>query len=361
MWWHTGRCIDSLQGPFYAPSVIEETPNSKRGRSFKFLRPLPTNPNGKSPRTPRHEIGEPAPCPSLQKSARCQLEEAEGAEKLLAFKRACVNRYHNMARAWRMLLDPDCVGRISYVPFHRSAKIMGFHNVQQLWSAIDADRSGFMTLDEWDSRTFRHLVELRDICYREYGGIEHAFMHGMDRTGSRTVTLAEMARFCKTFGFTGEPTLLFAALDLQRDGYLTVDDLDILDSCVGERFGERKCRFVVTPPTGNTSDSLRAAPRGPRLTHVIDHETFARMAGWQAMEKAEKAFKKQLGDVSLPAPSPNSARSKLSGDNVANSPRQLSKDIGGNSPKASPRKPQGLKVEVKLPTLISNDVQLALE
>lgn len=163
-----------------------------------------------------------------------------------------------------MLLDPECVGRISFVPFHKAARSMGFGDTRFLWSAIDVDRSGFITLDEWDTRTFRHLAEFRDICFREYGGVEHAFVHGMDHTGSRTVTLPELQRFCDEVHFSGDVKTLMLALDVKMTGFITEDELAILHACMGEKFGKPKLRKAGVKLAANAL-SPRAGERAPDL------------------------------------------------------------------------------------------------
>lgn len=191
-----------------------------------------------------------------QQGRRRQQSQDRSEEYLQAFKNACSNKYRNLSRAWQLLLDPDRVGRISFVPFHKAARIMGFFEVQQLWSALDSDRSGFITLDEWCSRTYQHLVEFRTICHREYGGVEHAFNHGMDRTGSRTVTYEELSRFCDDMDYSGSVRVLFNALDLKMDGYLTLDEMPFVDACVGERCMKPKGGLLpnpsVSPRLGST-------------------------------------------------------------------------------------------------------------
>jgi len=282
MWWHTGKCLNVLGGTF-RPSQIKEVPAGEYGRSWRFIRQSPV----KSTRlAPVNDESLQSLCPrpgdaSLQTTRR----DGENHKSLEAFKVACKNRYRNLSRAWQLLLDPEFVGRISFVPFHRAARIMGFHDARLLWSAIDTDQSGFITLDEWDTRTFRHLAEFRDICFREYGGIEHAFVHGMDHTGSRTVTLPELKRFCDDTHFSGDVKMLMAALDLKMDGYISEDELPILLSINGERYGRPKIRMAgerIEQVQGRTPRLAGLEPLEPRarvslmLSPRIDASPFGR-------------------------------------------------------------------------------------
>lgn len=155
---------------------------------------------------------------------------------LAAFKAACLRHFRNLVRAWRLLLDPHGVGRVAFVPFSAAARSMGFKDVVTLWSAIDHQRTGFMTLENWEPVAYRNLIEFREICFREFGALETAFTYGMDADGSAICTREEMIDFCRNFNFTGDPEVLFNALDENRGGYLTVDELEFLERWEGLRF-----------------------------------------------------------------------------------------------------------------------------
>jgi len=149
---------------------------------------------------------------------------------------ACVRRYTTLCRAWRLLLDPKGNGRVSFTAFCVAARSIGFGDVRKMWAALDLNESGFLSMDEWDPAVFRCLSEFRDICRYHYGSLQTAFSLGLDRTGSKTVTIAELLKFCEEKDFTGDPQVLFRALDVDMRGCLVADNLEFLSSWQGERF-----------------------------------------------------------------------------------------------------------------------------
>lgn len=153
-----------------------------------------------------------------------------------SFKEACSRKYSNLCRAWRLLLDPGGVGRVSFAAFCVAARALGFSDVRGLWSAMDGNGSGFITLDEWDPVAFFALMEFRDICRARYGGLDTAFKLGMDSHGAARATPADLYNFCQSVGFTGDPQVLFRALDLEQRGFITAGELDFLSRWEGERF-----------------------------------------------------------------------------------------------------------------------------
>mmetsp|Transcript_25875 Transcript_25875/g.59709 ORF Transcript_25875/g.59709 Transcript_25875/m.59709 type:complete len:444 (+) Transcript_25875:113-1444(+) len=160
-----------------------------------------------------------------------------------AFVQTCKEKYSSLVRAWRVLVDPDGVGRVSYVGFCKAARSIGFSEVDRLWSIVDSSHSGFITLDEWDPVSFRHLYEFRVICLREFGSMSLAFRYGMDRTKSGTCTMKELEAFCLEQSFSGDVKMLFKALDVNLKRFITSDELDFMQRWQGEKFSHKNRTF----------------------------------------------------------------------------------------------------------------------
>lgn len=153
-----------------------------------------------------------------------------------AFREACVRKYGSPFRAWRLLLDPKGLGRVPFASFCSSARTMGFSDVRRLWSALDFNESGFITLDEWDHVALVNLCNFKRLCCYNYGGLDTAFKLGMDRSRSNTVTFAEFKSFCAVIEFVGDVEVLFQSFDKDQHGFFTADDLEFLQRWEGERF-----------------------------------------------------------------------------------------------------------------------------
>ncbi|CAE7477082.1 unnamed protein product [Symbiodinium sp. CCMP2456] len=160
----------------------------------------------------------------------------DGARYTQRFKDCCRRKYGKLVVAWRILLDPGGNGRVSFVPFCNAARAMGFVNVSTLWRHLDVKCTGFLTLDSWDPHSYRVLMEFREICRSEFGGVVEAFKFGMNRTGSGACYKKEFEQFLKNFEFSGDYQMLWDALDKDRGGFITVDELFFLARWQGERF-----------------------------------------------------------------------------------------------------------------------------
>jgi hypothetical protein len=170
----------------------------------------------------------------------CEKRDLQYADK---FQDLCKRKYGSLMLAWRWLLDKEGIGRVPFPIFCESAKSIGFREPRRLWCVLNKRQSSFLTLDEWDPVSFRNMYEFRCVCLTQFGTMETAFLFGMDKTGSRTVTSAELERFCDDFDFSGDVKKLFEALDYHRHGFLTLDECEILAKWEGERFGLRERHF----------------------------------------------------------------------------------------------------------------------
>lgn len=176
---------------------------------------------------------------------------------LQTFKAACVRRDRNLCRTWRLHLDPEGVGKVSYPKFVRFAQTMSTTDVKELWSALGLQLAEYMTLRSWDPASFKCLMELREICRKQHGSLEAALKADMDKTGSHTVTYQELAQFCRDRDFNCNPVALFESLDLEHKGYVAFGDFHILATLDGTTMTwlaqpPRKSglRGVISPPLG---------------------------------------------------------------------------------------------------------------
>mmetsp|Transcript_95286 Transcript_95286/g.149994 ORF Transcript_95286/g.149994 Transcript_95286/m.149994 type:complete len:370 (-) Transcript_95286:41-1150(-) len=172
------------------------------------------------------------------------------------FEELCVRKYTSLCRAWRLLLDPKGVGRVSFHALCEASRSVGFHDTSRLWAALDRNRSGFVTMDEWDPEVFQLLMDFRQLCNREYGSLEHAFVMALDTTKSRTVMLQELRDFCFRHDFRGNVKALMEALDVNRHGFLRIGDLEFLSTWQGER-------HVKTTPHFEMKSARLWAPHAP--------------------------------------------------------------------------------------------------
>ncbi|CAK9070854.1 unnamed protein product [Durusdinium trenchii] len=69
------------------------------------------------------------------------------------FRLLLSRKFGSVAAAWRVSLDPDGNGRISFGEFNHRCRQMGFTgNLRKLWGELDTDKCGFISLKEIDPK-----------------------------------------------------------------------------------------------------------------------------------------------------------------------------------------------------------------
>jgi len=124
---------------------------------------------------------------------------------------------------------------VSFSAFSVAARKMGFNSLRNMWTGLDVNQSGFISLDEWDPQGLAMLMQFSELCCHKYGTLEVAFNFGLDQTKSATCTLRELAHFCDWAGFSGDVEALFRALDVHEFGFFTLEQLDFLHKWKGEK------------------------------------------------------------------------------------------------------------------------------
>lgn len=164
-----------------------------------------------------------------------ELAGHDAAAYVEEFKECCRQKYTTLVRCWRMLLDPACSGRVSFVPFCSAARSMGFSHISTLWKQLDFEHSGFITLENWDPSCYHTIMKFRGACLNRYSSLPEAFQCGMDKVGCGMCPKKDFKKYLEEIDFHGHKSALWAALDVKQDGYITVAELDIL-KCQGEHF-----------------------------------------------------------------------------------------------------------------------------
>eukprot|EP00929_Paragymnodinium_shiwhaense_P112914 TRINITY_DN81185_c0_g1_i1.p1 TRINITY_DN81185_c0_g1~~TRINITY_DN81185_c0_g1_i1.p1 ORF type:complete len:723 (+),score=201.48 TRINITY_DN81185_c0_g1_i1:84-2252(+) len=145
------------------------------------------------------------------------------------FKSILVSTYRRFLRAWRRLLDRDGSNRCNWDEFLAACKKVNFQgDIPGAWRALDSDLSGFITLYEIDPESNNTLLEFKDWATHEFGCVRAAFSC-FDEDGSNQASLQEFRRSCRIYGFDGDAVEIFRALDVERSGTLSAQEVGFLD------------------------------------------------------------------------------------------------------------------------------------
>mmetsp|Transcript_39865 Transcript_39865/g.72609 ORF Transcript_39865/g.72609 Transcript_39865/m.72609 type:complete len:763 (-) Transcript_39865:54-2342(-) len=144
-------------------------------------------------------------------------------------KRLLLRTYKNFLKAWRHCLDVDSSNRCSWKEFEAACKKIGFiGDIPGAWRALDDDLSGFITLHEIDSDAAETLFAFKRWAEEEFGSVRTAF-GVFDTDGSNEVSYREFRRACRAYGLNADVHTLFHALDVEKSGTLSVDEVSFLD------------------------------------------------------------------------------------------------------------------------------------
>eukprot|EP00440_Ansanella_granifera_P005518 gb/GFBE01005995.1/.p1 GENE.gb/GFBE01005995.1/~~gb/GFBE01005995.1/.p1 ORF type:complete len:755 (+),score=188.70 gb/GFBE01005995.1/:1-2265(+) len=144
-------------------------------------------------------------------------------------KAALIKKYKNYLKAWRHCLDVDSSNRCTYDEFEAACKTLNFKgDVPGAWRALDEDLSGYITLHEIDSVSSSELGSFRRWCDEEFGSVRSAF-GVFDNSADDEVSYREWRRSLRIYGFEGNASSLFYALDVEKNGSLSLDEVVFLD------------------------------------------------------------------------------------------------------------------------------------
>eukprot|EP00928_Gymnodinium_smaydae_P070800 TRINITY_DN54567_c0_g1_i1.p1 TRINITY_DN54567_c0_g1~~TRINITY_DN54567_c0_g1_i1.p1 ORF type:complete len:701 (-),score=121.39 TRINITY_DN54567_c0_g1_i1:76-2124(-) len=144
--------------------------------------------------------------------------------ELKSFKRLLKGSYQNYVRAWREGLDRNHNGVLDFEELKKACKNIGYHGTRRaLWNALDVNNSGEISLEELDRDTADTLATVLTCAIGHYGSWENAWRTCMDVKGDDRVKIIEFTKGCRAWGYAGNPEHLFELLDVDRAGYLTLD------------------------------------------------------------------------------------------------------------------------------------------
>ncbi|CAE7342819.1 unnamed protein product [Symbiodinium sp. KB8] len=148
------------------------------------------------------------------------------------FKALLVRNYKNFLKAWRHCLDQDSSNRCNYDEFDAACQKLKFKgDVAGAWRALDEDLSGYITLQEIDPASSSALANFRRWCDEEFGSVRSAFSV-FDNSGDNEVNYREWRRSLRFYGFEGDASTLFYALDVERSGTLALQEVEFLDEWI---------------------------------------------------------------------------------------------------------------------------------
>mmetsp|Transcript_95536 Transcript_95536/g.212502 ORF Transcript_95536/g.212502 Transcript_95536/m.212502 type:complete len:921 (+) Transcript_95536:1-2763(+) len=159
-------------------------------------------------------------------------------------KRLLIQKYGTMTAAWRHGLDFDGNGRLSFGEFCFGVRQVGFNgNLKKLWDELDADSSGFISLQELDRRAHKAMTSFHELLVEKFGNKKRAWKQ-LDQKRNGWVEEGDFVNFAQSVGYDGDPYQLFKYhLDKPGCRWVTMGDFDssiVADEMRGEDVDVRR-------------------------------------------------------------------------------------------------------------------------
>lgn len=156
-----------------------------------------------------------------------QLAKDKGASDLKAVRAILLNQYGTIPCAWRHTLDVDGNGKVSFVEFGNAMRRLGYKGIiKDLWIQMDKDGSGFITMDEIDSKANRILNQFKEQVFSRFTGWAEAWDF-IDHKGNGRVRENQFVERCEEMGFKDDAQQLYKYyLDDPSADFVVLADLD---------------------------------------------------------------------------------------------------------------------------------------
>eukprot|EP00929_Paragymnodinium_shiwhaense_P058786 TRINITY_DN29455_c0_g1_i1.p1 TRINITY_DN29455_c0_g1~~TRINITY_DN29455_c0_g1_i1.p1 ORF type:complete len:1646 (-),score=514.46 TRINITY_DN29455_c0_g1_i1:127-5064(-) len=202
------------------------------------------------------------------------------------FNDLCIRKYGSLAAAWRMCLDLDNNGRLTFGELCNALRLLGYRgNYVELWTTLDVDETGFVSLREVDSESADMLEDFLKILLVYHRDIHQAWKAGFKKDPNHGIDLPTLDRMCKAHNYMHKAEDLFRVL--QPDPYRKTFGIWELEPL----FFMYAKRVKSVPPANKLPGPLSPSPgRATSSTAVVSpEEAAAAEEAARAKEAAEKA------------------------------------------------------------------------
>eukprot|EP00931_Biecheleriopsis_adriatica_P007443 TRINITY_DN108721_c0_g1_i1.p1 TRINITY_DN108721_c0_g1~~TRINITY_DN108721_c0_g1_i1.p1 ORF type:complete len:1204 (+),score=286.18 TRINITY_DN108721_c0_g1_i1:87-3614(+) len=158
------------------------------------------------------------------------VEEHHGADFLIKtlddFKRMLVRKYGSLFSAWRHGLDVDQNGVVTQSDFASACRYLGVKAVHKLWTELDANRNGQISLYEVDPEVAEPFAQLENLMIEKYGSTKKAWAATFNKDKSLRCDQLKFAASLNELGFVGDADRFFKLLKPEPGRpYLAYEDL----------------------------------------------------------------------------------------------------------------------------------------
>merc|ERR1712008_560129 len=140
-----------------------------------------------------------------------QCFQGAAMDSILGFKQMLVVKFGSLFNAWRAL-DTDHNGLVSQKDFSDVSRGLGVKKVKVIWSALDPNGRGCITLHDLDDETAEAFGEFERLLLEKHGSTRIGWRTAFDVQGIHRCDSKRFAAQCRALGYTGDAMRLFGKI-----------------------------------------------------------------------------------------------------------------------------------------------------
>lgn len=150
---------------------------------------------------------------------------------LPGFKSLLIRRFGSLVKAWKEF-DRELKGRLVFAELCQSCHQLGFYASKELWSKLDVQQRGFISMYDLDPPMALLLQELTEKISAKCGNLEAAWNHLFDACKGRMCSWPMFQLSCEALDFGKEKAKkVFQALAGHKGiRFIVWDDFDLLST-----------------------------------------------------------------------------------------------------------------------------------
>jgi len=133
-------------------------------------------------------------------------EISKAANDLERLRQHLARKYGSVTAAWRLALDSDGSGSLSFTEWTRGLQIAGFSgSMKTTFRALDANDSGMVKFSEFMPQAAFRLTDFRQKLLQAYGTDLQQAWRKIDRDGNNNLSEKDFEALLQTIGYTASP------------------------------------------------------------------------------------------------------------------------------------------------------------
>jgi Ca2+-binding EF-hand superfamily protein len=204
-------------------------------------------------------------------------------------KRALIRKHGTITSAWRLGLDANGNGKVSFIEFGKHVRNLGFQgDIKSIFRELDSNDDGIISFNEVDPDWYGKISQFHRLLHTKHRTYDSAWAH-LDVNRQYVVEVDQFVQFCKDLGYKEDARALFKQL-LQSPNYkqLTITDLEIKTAIVQGNKDDPNASLKVAHSEESLMSDADRAKMYLEKRHALEKAERDQLVGsknWQALKE----------------------------------------------------------------------------